>query len=332
MLIPDHSQKLLSLLPGERKIALNIGSLVPEDIFKKLSSLTDNFDTIVLLNGDVWRYFEIENDIFCFPGFENKNVFLSNLGYTSEIRGFNKWKISWPFFYFNRTLKNQFDLKDTNLKYGYSCLNLRPALHRVILGYKLYKKDLLKDVILTQHWDDTVNKFYTDNLAELEQFDDFDKYKNLFPIVWGESDIPGNLSISSEMNHPAAYTQAYCNIVTESEICELPFGRDINLPIITEKSYKPFIAKQIPIFLAAKGHIKYLKSLGFECMESILPDGYDQFSALEKIDAIVNLIGQGTEYIRNFYFSHIREIEHNARLIHSTQVDELILQQIKDIL
>ena len=67
-------------------------------------------------------------------------------------------------------------------------------------------------------------------------------------------------------------------------------------------------------------------------MESILPDGYDQFSALEKIDAIVNLIGQGTEYIRNFYFSHIREIEHNARLIHSTQVDELILQQIKDIL
>ena len=133
------------------------------------------------------------------------------------------------------------------------------------------------------------------------------------------------------IDHPA-YIDAYCNIVTESECEEWPYCRNINLPIITEKTNKPFITKQIPLFLAARGHLKYLKGLGFEVMEDLLPSGYDEMPALQKINSIVNLVSKGKEFIQDYYFSHLKEIQHNYELVNSDKVEQVILQRIKDFL
>jgi hypothetical protein len=128
----------------------------------------------------------------------------------------------------------------------------------------------------------------------------------------------------------AAYRDAYCNIATESECEEFPYYRDINLPVITEKSYKPFASRQIPIWLAARGHLNYLKGLGFEVMEDLLPNNYDNLQTPDKVMAIVELVKQGTEFIKDFYFSHTREIQHNYELFNSDVVEKLIVQRITD--
>jgi hypothetical protein len=86
------------------------------------------------------------------------------------------------------------------------------------------------------------------------------------------------------------------------------FGRRQHL---TEKTFKPFLSSQIPVFYTCPGHLPYLKDLGFEVMENIIPGGYDHLLADERIQKIIWLIKQGKNYIQDFYAQHVREIQHN---------------------
>jgi hypothetical protein len=329
--LEKKQKEMIDLIPGKNKTLIDISSMYLEDILNAIDIVNDEVDTIVLLNFDVWRYFNFEDIIF---NRKNKTIVITNLGYVSEKRTSKSYIISWPVFYFLRKLDQNFYLKEENLKFGFSCLNRKPALHRLLLGYELYKTGLINDIIFTQNWTKDM-QLGPGELIELESLVDFNKYKDTLPMIFDKVDIPQDKATRPDtwgqiLLHPA-YTDAYCNIVTETEMCEIPFNQNINLPMVTEKSYKPFIAKQIPIFLAAKGHIQYLKSLGFECMETLLPQNYDQFDIKDKINSIVGVVGRGKEYIRDFYFSHIKEIEHNAELVKSDKVEKIILQNIKDI-
>jgi hypothetical protein len=72
--------------------------------------------------------------------------------------------------------------------------------------------------------------------------------------------------------------------------------------------------------------------LGFEMMEDLLPNGYDEMPFLQKVGAVVNTVAKGKDFVKDFYFDHIREIKHNYELVNSTKVDDLILSRIKDMI
>lgn len=331
-------QQLLNILPGYRKKTISVTSQLPVDILKTLDQITDPVDTVLLTNGDVWRYFDAREEIFNHPNLQDKNIFLQTLGYTNTKVNDRCWEISYPLWYWRRETSNiEFVSKSSNLKHGYSCLNNSNNMHRTLLGYNLYINNLLNDIIFSQN---IVNDGYAINRisqdAEILNLKNFEKYRNLLPIRAHLEIIPVGQEFRGDHNdaiptHPA-YTKAYCNIVTESECEEYPYNRNINLPVITEKSYKPFMAGQVPIMFAARGHIAYLKGLGFEMMEDLMPVGYDQMNIPQKISAIVTIVSTGDQFIEDFYFNHLREIKHNYELINSTKVDDLVLQNIKDIL
>jgi hypothetical protein len=334
----NNLKSLLDILPGGNKKIINVSSQFPADILKLLDQLTGTIDTVLLYNGDVWRYFDAREEIFDHPNLQNKNVFLQTMGYTNTKVNDRCWEISYPLFYWLREKSTvDFVVKPDNLKYGFSCLNNNNNMHRTILGYQLYKNNLLDDIIFSQN---IFNGGYAiDRVSQDAKFlslSNFEEYRNLLPIRSRLEIIPEGQEFRGDHNdaiptHPA-YTQAYCNIVTESECEEYPYSRNINLPVVTEKSYKPLMAGQIPIMLAARGHIAYFKSLGFEMMEDLMPEGYDQMNIPKKISAIVAIVSKGNEFIEDFYFSHLKEIQHNYELINSSKVEELILQNIKDIL
>ena len=326
--------QLLSILPGERKKCISISSQLPNDILKLLDQLTDTFDTILLTNGDVWRYFDATEKIFNHPNLKSKNIFLQTLGYTNTKFDARCWEISYPLFYWRREKSiDPFIANPSSLKHGFSCLNNSNNTHRTLLGYWLYKNNLLGDIIFSQN---IINDGYAitriSQDANILNLDDFEKYKSLLPIRYNELLDPElNFASDHSINHDA-YTKAYCNIVTESECEEYPYSRNINLPVVTEKSYKPFRSGQIPIMLAARGHIAYLKALGFEMMEDLLPTGYDQMPVLQKIENIITIVAKGKYFIKDFYYTHLKEIQHNYELVNSTKVDDLVLQNIKNIL
>ena len=330
---------MLDILPGDNKRVIDISSQIPKDILKMLDRITSTIDTILLTNGDVWRYFDAREAIFNHPNLQNKNVFLQTLGYTNIKVNDRCWELSYPLIYWKREKSTvKFVAKPSGLKYGFSCLNNRNTMHRTILGYWLYKNNLLGDIIFSQNITDSNAIIQASQDAKILNLQNFDEYRNLLPIQAQMENIPEGQGFRGNHNdaiptHPA-YTAAYCNIVTESECeeYEYPYSRNINLPVITEKSYKPLRAGQIPIMLAARGHIAYLKSLGFEMMEDLLPAGYDQMNVLQKIDVIVTTVSNGNEFIEDFYFSHLKEIQHNYKLINSNKVEKLVLQNIINIL
>jgi len=329
-----YVRPLLTILPGSNKKVINVSSQHPVDILKQLDLVTDEHDTVVLTNGDVWRYFDLVESIVNHPNLQHKKVFLQTLGYTSNKLTDRLWEISYPLFYWTREKSTmEFVAKPSNLKHGFSCLNNKNNMHRTLLGYWLYRKNLLGDIIFSQNIVNDGQTFsqIAKNMTELG-FKDFDDYKTLLPVRYNESDDANiNFATDHSISHDA-YTKAYCNIVTESECEEYPYEKNINLPTVTEKSYKPFLAGQVPIMLAARGHIAYLKSLGFEMMEELLPSDYDQVDPWQKINAIRQVVSQGPEFMEDFYFGHLREIQHNYELVNSDKVEKIILQKIKDVL
>ena len=327
-------QQLLNILPGGSKKIIGISSRFPVDILKILDQLTDPVDTVLLTNGDVWRYFDAREEIFNHPNLQDKNVFLQTLGYTNTKVNARCWEISYPLYHWKMEKSSSpFISKFSGLAYGFSCLNNSNNMHRTLLGYNLYINNLLNDIIFSQN---IVGNSYaltqTSQDAKILNLVNFEEYKNLLPIRYNELLDPElNFARDHSINHDA-YIKAYCNIVTESECEEYPYSRNINLPVITEKSYKPFMAGQVPIMFAARGHIAYLKGLGFEMMEDLMPVGYDQMNIPQKISAIVAIVSKGKDFIEDFYFNHLREINHNYALINSTEVEELVINKIKDII
>ena len=334
----NNFQPLLNILPGTSKKIIGISSQFPEDILKTLDQITDPVDTVLLANGDVWRHFDARDEIFDHPNLKNKNIFLQTLGYTNIKINDRCWELSYPLYYWRMEKSSSpFISKSSGLVYGFSCLNNSNNMHRTLLGYCLYKNNLLGDIIFSQN---IVNDGYAitriSQDANMLNLENFEEYKNLLPIRAQMEIIPVGGKFRGSQNwaiptHPA-YTEAYCNIVTESECEEYPYSRNINLPVITEKSYKPFMARQVPIMFAARGHIAYLKGLGFEMMEDLLPMGYDQMPVLQKIENIIIMVAKDKDLIKDFYFNHLREIKHNYELFNSTKVEELVIKRIKDIL
>lgn len=303
---------------GERSF-VGASSRFPSEIINDINSASSNL--VVVYNGDIWRYRKELESITT-----DKKVFISTLGYNnfSYSNGVNE--ISFPVFYFTRTTTTDaFVPLKHNLPYGFSSLNNRFAIHRTLLGCRLLEEQLLGDIIYSQGLHDYTDFWETEFPETVPG--NYVEFKQLLPFK--TIDETGDFVLAHGVEHPA-YTDAYCNIVTESETEDFPYTKNINLPIVTEKSYKPFFSKQIPVYLAARGHLTYLESLGFEMMRDFLPTGFDDLNTVDRINAIVDIVKRGKEYAEDFYFSHVAEIKHNYELVNSDKVDHLILDNIRN--
>ena len=67
---------------------------------------------------------------------------------------------------------------------------------------------------------------------------------------------------------------------------------DIYTPYIitfTEKTIKPFIAKQIPLFFALPGLLNILRKLGFDLFDDLINNSYDmEFDSAKRLDLILD--------------------------------------------
>lgn len=83
-------------------------------------------------------------------------------------------------------------------------------------------------------WNNDIRHNIPEYVYDYDKFETYDNpHSTLFPV----------------------HTNSYCNLVME---------HTMEVPILSEKSFKPFIAKQIPIYLAAIRAAEALKYLGFD--------------------------------------------------------------------
>ena len=319
------SRELEHLFPTNTTFTQHVGSWFSNQLKQFLDTFNQPCDTVLLLD-ELWRYPESIEMVLDHPNLKNKNVFVVSTGYQNKQLGPRTWMITWPIFFLHSlNSATDFSTKPADLKIGFNCLNNGTQVHRILLGYQLHQRGLLDQVLFTQNNQGPLNALILNTYPNIEE------YKKLLPILLPDQNDPSskNSRDYGTYVYHYSYRDSYCNIVTESETDGFP--NCVPLEQITEKSYKPFVAKQIPIMLAGRGHIAYLKGLGFEMMEDLLPPNYDYMWTDQKISAIVDVVSRGTEFIKDFYFDHIQEINHNHELWFSGKIKQTLLQRIRDI-
>ena len=159
----------------------------------------------------------------------------------------------------------------------------------------------------TWMWD----KFNQKNLLDKMMYTFSDYYKLL-------NDVPGDAGLGHDV-----YSKYSVNIVTETSI---------DLSYISEKTCKPFIAKQIPVIVGSVGVNKFLKDVGLDMFEDIVPwqnwdSEVNSFTRLERIvDFIEQWINRGT--ILNDYQRVLSRVDYNKNYFHSEEFRNRIMTQM----
>ena len=250
-----------------------------------------------------------------------QQFYIQHLGYTHSKPLPNVCELSFNVFYFLRTLTQQ-NLKASSAK-GFGSLNRGQRFHRTWLGYQLWYQNVLDHVIFSLGSTTEDTSYLLQRLQAQPRWQEFQQLLPIYPKGSDHGEIP-----DVTVDH-IAYS-AFCNIVSESETEY--FGYDITYPapVATEKTWKPFLSCQIPIFYAAQGHVSYVKQFGFEVFEDILPKTYDSMGTFEKVQAIVDVVAQGNDWIKDVYYSNINKIKHNHDLVISHKVEQLMFDSVTD--
>ena len=154
--------------------------------------------------------------------------------------------------------------------------------------------------------------FYEYDYDKFEKFDN--PHSTLFPV----------------------HTNSYCNLVME---------HTMEVSILSEKSYKPFIAKQIPIYLTAIRAAEALRYLGFDLFYDFVDHAkYDDLQVNNwripenftmRIDRVHQLIDE--LYTTNFTeFFHLPEtqsrLQANQDYFYSDAIDKLCIKHFDQLL
>lgn len=276
---------------------------------------------------------------------ERRVIFTSSL-YTLDreydlwISEFNKKKI---FFchYFNPWINSckQEALHRTDINFSYEkekwycCLNHRPHPHRLATVVYLDYLQLLKQGIVTAHdkkYEDeiTVNTLtMTENLKMHNHYwhrqysSIIDKQATLteplLPLIYDIFDL--KTACRPEDYNKEIYENCLINLVTETFY--LPVWNKTGHLFISEKTFKPIVAKQMFLIVGPKGTISFLKNLGFKTFNEFVDESYDQlpdniraFKAvgeLKKLTKKYDLVDleKKTRYIRDYNHDHLKSLK-----------------------
>jgi hypothetical protein len=147
-----------------------------------------------------------------------------------------------------------------------------------------------------------------------------ERYADRFPMY-----IDGTILGSEQYNGVAPeIIDAFVNLVQETSYDAnfnyLTWHQIIwHLPFITEKSIKPFIWGQVPIFISCKDHDLYLREYGYDLFDDIIDHSYNREVDPEKriklaIDQLENICNKPIEYWQQYKIENINRFIANREL------------------
>ena len=174
--------------------------------------------------------------------------------------------ISWFWFLMHRKHKDKkYNFNHSNKKYDFLYLNKQSRTHRKKLFDALQKESLLDNSLISfldSPYNIKLNKSY-----ELPWVD-----ANNYPRYGSDQDI-----------YEPQFNDCAFNLVSET-------NDNNNDVFITEKLWKPIIAKQIFVVHGNLGYLKKLREMGFRTFDSVFDESYDQEpDPAKRIEKIVSL-------------------------------------------
>ena len=101
--------------------------------------------------------------------------------------------------------------------------------------------------------------------------------------------IPGDKDHDQHRMSDPRMVECFCNVVQETSydrnICSMSW----NLPLVSEKSTKPFAWEQVPLFIAPATHVRSMREFNFDLFDDIIDHSYDLIEdPIERIKAVVD--------------------------------------------
>jgi len=166
-------------------------------------------------------------------------------------------------------------------KYKFSCLNGTAKEHRKLLYVLLTQKDYFKDIVFTFGHRPPTIAFPNEMILTSEE----QKIYQALPQTVEFLATDATVGIDLTLDHPA-YQESYVNLVTETTVVS---------PMLSEKTFKPVVAGQLFILIAAPGAIQFLRDIGIDTFDDIIDHSYDLIldtrtridKSLEQIDRLI---------------------------------------------
>ena len=231
------------------------------------------------------------------------------------------------FRYLNPTSFNHFD--KVFIFYNHMTSNLRSYLLHLVSN--LIDEDLVKHGLVSLTLNDEFGDWRStimdpqnplDNRARTKIYRVLSKVNK--PLII-DTETP-NGSMSANVNF-ADLTRALFHVVTET----VYFDPKLHL---TEKVFKPIVAKRPFFLVAAPGNLKYLKSYGFKTFNQWIDESYDEeedhYTRIEKITAeIARLCAMDQITLEKMHQEMQEVLEYNFNHFYTTFKD-LIIDELID--
>lgn len=155
--------------------------------------------------------------------------------------------------------------------------------------------------------------------------------QEIFPFVEIGDEILEPPIVPGTNNNDDFFGSAYSNFAIEIVAETSPqYGRGY---YFTEKSFRPFYYGMIPIIHCKPGSLKFFKRVGLDIFEDIIPTWYDQFSGLNRIEAIVKILSETKitksdyDFLKPRFYKNTRKILQLQDLYKEKYADERLLQR-----
>jgi hypothetical protein len=174
----------------------------------------------------------------------------------------------------------------------------------------------------------------------------FKKYKNKFPMYIDDEILDASSKLKRNMYKASneKISHAFINFVMESAYENKKNNFNVieswSVPLISEKSAKPFAWGQVPIFLNCANSLHKLRELGFDLFDDIIDHGYDSESnPMTRIKLVVDqlekICGWSLEECIVFKKENMQRFENNRKLLldlHNYKFDELSINNLQKTL
>lgn len=202
--------------------------------------------------------------------------------------------------------------QDINRKYFFSSICRNPSPHRIYNFIKLKQQKYFHKV----YW--TLYNFPRRKISKIfvtdSEWEEFEKYYQSAPLMQN-----GEWECISDTGWDA-FTNSYVNLTSETYT---------GYNFLSEKSFKPFLAGQIPIIFGPKNANKILSDIGFDMFYDVIDHTrYDNLPTIEdRIDSMLDSIHSIADANLSDVFEHTihRRIE-NKKHLFSNELLELLLR------
>lgn len=191
--------------------------------------------------------------------------YYKNLPANPYIKFFPFWTVwaSNPYSKYDNFINYNFS--ETPKKYKLSCLNGSRWHHRKWTYLQLTRKPYFNELVFS--YGNRQDKNPHDYMNEIQLTSEENNQLIQLPSEVKFIDDDEFIGIDITINHPA-YQETYINLVTETNI-------NGSMSMLSEKTFKPIVAGQLFVLIAAPKSIQFLRDIGIDTFDDIIDHSYD---------------------------------------------------------